>query len=99
MLRCPCRCPEPTPGLAASGAPEDRRAFFGKGLETLEIVTAVVCLPSQPLDAFVHLRRDGLVVHKDTELFLDDRYGQRRFRRHGGGQAEGELFEFGRSEE
>jgi hypothetical protein len=33
-------------GVQASGAPEDRRAFLGKGLETLEIVTAVVCLPS-----------------------------------------------------
>jgi hypothetical protein len=53
-----------------SGALEDRRAFLDEGVETLEIVAAVVSLPPQPLDAFVHLRRDGLVVRKDEAVPL-----------------------------
>ena len=72
---------EPRPGRAAlvvvSGAPEVRLAFLGEGVEIFELVAAVVSLPSQPLDTFVHLRRDGLVVGKDTELFLDDGHRHR----------------------
>src|SRR5271166_6979703 len=83
--------------LVGSDAPEGWLAFLGEGLEALEIVAAVVGLPPQALDAFVHLRRDGLVVGKDTELFLDDRYGHRRLRRHRRGQLEGKALELGRS--
>src|SRR5208282_6176184 len=84
-------------GLAGSAAPEGWLAFFGEGLEALDVVAAVVGLSSQALDAFVHLRGDGLVVGKDPELFLDDRYGHRRLRRHRRGQLEGERLELGRS--
>src|SRR5450755_4107184 len=62
-------------GLVASGAPEDRWALLGEGPQALEIVAAVVGLPAQSLDAFVHLRCNGLVVGQDAELFLDDRDG------------------------
>ena len=59
------------PALGTSGAPEDGLAFLGEGVQAFEIVGAVVSLPAQTLDAFVHLRRDGLVVRKDTELGTD----------------------------
>ena len=62
-------------GLVASGAPEDRWALLSEGPQALEIVAAVVGLPAQPLDAFVHVRCNGLVVGQDAELFLDDRDG------------------------
>ena len=58
--------PGGSPGPSGSGAPEDGLAFLGEGVETLEIVAAVVSLASQALDAFVHLCRDGLVVVEDT---------------------------------
>ena len=58
-----------------SGAPEDRWALLGEGPQALEIVAAVVGLPAQPLDALVHVCRNGLVVRQDAELFLDDRHG------------------------
>lgn len=62
-------------GFGGLGAAEDRRALLGKGPEALEVVAAVVSLPSQPLDALVHMRRNGLVVRQDAELLLDDRHG------------------------
>src|SRR5450755_2055645 len=49
-------------GVVVSGALEDRFPFLGEGVEALEIVAAVVNLPSQSLDAFVHMRRAGLVI-------------------------------------
>ena len=58
------------------GATEDWLAFLGEGFQSFEVVAAVVGLAAQALDPFVHLRRDGLVVRQDAELFLDDRYGQ-----------------------
>src|SRR5271165_5467148 len=84
-------------GLVGSAAPEGWLAFFGEGLEALDVVAAVVGLPSQALDAFVHLRGDGLVVGKDAELFFYDRYRHRRLRRHRRGQLEGKVLELGRS--
>lgn len=65
--------PRPGKGL---GAPEDWLAFLGEGFQSFEVVAAVVGQAAQALDPFVHLRRDGLVVRQDAELFLDDRYGQ-----------------------
>ena len=59
------------------GAAEDWLALLGEGFQPFEVVAAVVGLAAQALDPFVHLRRDGLVVRQDAELFLDDRYGQR----------------------
>jgi hypothetical protein len=67
------------PGMPASrglGAPEDWLALLGEGFQSFEVVAAVVGLAAQALDPFVYLRRDGLVVGQDAELFLDDRYGQ-----------------------
>ena len=66
-----------TTGSDRSSASEDGLALLGEGVEPFEIVAAVVRLPPQALDAFVHLGGDGLVVVEDTELFLDHRDGQR----------------------
>jgi hypothetical protein len=63
--------PPGRPCFDASGAPEDGLAFLGEGVQAFEIVAAVVSLPAQPLDAFVYLRRDGLVVRKDSGLGTD----------------------------
>jgi nitrogen regulatory protein PII len=53
---------------AVLGAPEDWLALLGEGIQALKVVAAVVCFLAQALDAFVQLRRDGLVVRQDAKL-------------------------------